>query len=175
MPGPRAMPSHDNLNPSGQSAIISAHMSSTTYDLKLARARHIRRGRWLEYFTVGWNLLEALMSVAAGVSRRAGRHTSSRFRTPGITVAPAARNEGGGRSPRTFARSGCCAGSSLSSSLVPRPGGTRHLLGDSQGLSHNLLILRRRAVVDPLLVHPIARARPLQFPADLRVDPAAGR
>ncbi len=47
--------------------MIPVHMSSTTYDLQLAQARHVRQGRRLEYFTVGWNLLEALVSVAAGL------------------------------------------------------------------------------------------------------------
>jgi divalent metal cation (Fe/Co/Zn/Cd) transporter len=31
------------------------------------QAVHVRRGRQLEYFTVGWNLIEALVSVAAGL------------------------------------------------------------------------------------------------------------
>jgi divalent metal cation (Fe/Co/Zn/Cd) transporter len=30
------------------------------------RARHIRRGRRLEYFTLGWNLLEAVVAIGAG-------------------------------------------------------------------------------------------------------------
>jgi len=30
------------------------------------RAHHLRRGRRLEYFTLGWNLLEALVAVVAG-------------------------------------------------------------------------------------------------------------
>jgi len=32
------------------------------------RARDVRRGVWLEYATVGWNLAEAAVSVAAGVA-----------------------------------------------------------------------------------------------------------
>lgn len=31
------------------------------------RVALIKRGRWLEYFTVGWNLLEGLIAVGAGV------------------------------------------------------------------------------------------------------------
>ncbi|MDQ3805339.1 MAG: hypothetical protein M3416_16105, partial [Acidobacteriota bacterium] len=32
------------------------------------RARDVRRGVWLEYATVGWNVVEALVSVVAGVA-----------------------------------------------------------------------------------------------------------
>jgi divalent metal cation (Fe/Co/Zn/Cd) transporter len=47
--------------------MIFVRMTSTICDPRLARARHIRQGRRLEWFTVGWNLLEALASLAAGL------------------------------------------------------------------------------------------------------------
>lgn len=31
------------------------------------RAEQVRRGRWLEYFTIVWNLIEGIVSVSAGV------------------------------------------------------------------------------------------------------------
>lgn len=43
-------------------------MSQSTVQLTGSdRAQFIRRGRVLEYFTLGWNLLEALIAVGAGV------------------------------------------------------------------------------------------------------------
>jgi divalent metal cation (Fe/Co/Zn/Cd) transporter len=33
----------------------------------MERATLARRGRWLEYFTIGWNSLEGLIAIAAGV------------------------------------------------------------------------------------------------------------
>ena len=37
-------------------------------DCKAARAHDARKGRWLEYFTLGWNLLEAAVAVGAGIA-----------------------------------------------------------------------------------------------------------
>jgi divalent metal cation (Fe/Co/Zn/Cd) transporter len=42
-------------------------MSSETMSRELARARSVRRGRHLEYLTIGWNSLEAVIAVAAGL------------------------------------------------------------------------------------------------------------
>jgi divalent metal cation (Fe/Co/Zn/Cd) transporter len=36
--------------------------SSSTAD----RAHHVKRGQWLEYFTLGWNMLEAGVAIGAG-------------------------------------------------------------------------------------------------------------
>lgn len=36
-------------------------------ELTLNHTTNIRRGRWLEYFTIGWNLLEAAVAVGSGV------------------------------------------------------------------------------------------------------------
>ena len=33
-----------------------------------ARAANVRRGRWLEYITIGWNSLEGLIAVGAGLT-----------------------------------------------------------------------------------------------------------
>lgn len=35
-------------------------------ELDATRAANVRRGRWLEYFTIGWNLLEGILSIGAG-------------------------------------------------------------------------------------------------------------
>lgn len=35
-------------------------------DTKAERARHLKRGRRLEYFTLSWNLIEAVVAVGAG-------------------------------------------------------------------------------------------------------------
>jgi divalent metal cation (Fe/Co/Zn/Cd) transporter len=42
-------------------------MSTDTAGLETARAASVRRGRWLEYLTIGWNSLEAIASIAAGL------------------------------------------------------------------------------------------------------------
>ena len=42
-------------------------MSASTVNGEAARAEHLRRGRLLEYLTVGWNLLEGLIAVGAGL------------------------------------------------------------------------------------------------------------
>src|SRR5260370_33874070 len=38
----------------------------------LNRHQLVRRGRFLEYFTIGWNSLEGLVSIIAGVVARSG-------------------------------------------------------------------------------------------------------
>ncbi|HWW77331.1 MAG TPA: cation transporter [Pyrinomonadaceae bacterium] len=42
-------------------------MSADTTGFETARAASVRRGRWLEYLTIGWNSLEAIISIAAGL------------------------------------------------------------------------------------------------------------
>lgn len=42
-------------------------MSTDTAGFEAARAAGVRRGRWLEYLTIGWNSLEAIISIAAGL------------------------------------------------------------------------------------------------------------
>jgi divalent metal cation (Fe/Co/Zn/Cd) transporter len=42
-------------------------MSTDTVGFEAARAASVRRGRWLEYLTIGWNSLEAIASIAAGL------------------------------------------------------------------------------------------------------------
>ena len=42
-------------------------MSSGALDQTQARAASVRRGRGLEYLTVGWNVLEAVVSIGAGL------------------------------------------------------------------------------------------------------------
>jgi divalent metal cation (Fe/Co/Zn/Cd) transporter len=42
-------------------------MSADTTGFEAARAASVRRGRWLEYVTIGWNSLEAVASIAAGL------------------------------------------------------------------------------------------------------------
>ena len=41
-------------------------MSIATYTPAQEHSRHVRRGRLLEYCTVGWNILEAIVSIGAG-------------------------------------------------------------------------------------------------------------
>jgi divalent metal cation (Fe/Co/Zn/Cd) transporter len=42
-------------------------MSTNTLTQEQTRAASVRRGRWLEYLTVGWNSLEGLIAVASGM------------------------------------------------------------------------------------------------------------
>lgn len=42
-------------------------MSASTLERETTRARSVRRGRWLEYLTIGWNLLEAVAAIGAGL------------------------------------------------------------------------------------------------------------
>ncbi|MDT5272809.1 MAG: hypothetical protein QOH49_4995 [Acidobacteriota bacterium] len=42
-------------------------MSADTTGFEAARAVSVRRGRWLEYVTIGWNSLEAVASIAVGL------------------------------------------------------------------------------------------------------------
>jgi divalent metal cation (Fe/Co/Zn/Cd) transporter len=42
-------------------------MSTDAMSRESARAVHVRRGRRLEYLTIGWNSLEAIVSIAAGL------------------------------------------------------------------------------------------------------------
>lgn len=42
-------------------------MSASTVNQEEARAEHLRRGRLLEYLTIGWNLLEGVVAVVAGL------------------------------------------------------------------------------------------------------------
>ena len=42
-------------------------MDSTTTNYSVSRAKNVRRGRLLEYFTIGWNLLEAIVAVGSGI------------------------------------------------------------------------------------------------------------
>jgi divalent metal cation (Fe/Co/Zn/Cd) transporter len=42
-------------------------MNSSVADNKTFRIDNVRRGRLLEYLTIGWNLLEAIVSVGAGI------------------------------------------------------------------------------------------------------------
>jgi divalent metal cation (Fe/Co/Zn/Cd) transporter len=41
-------------------------MSAEVISEEIARANHVRRGRWLEYLTVGWNSLEGVIVLTAG-------------------------------------------------------------------------------------------------------------
>ncbi len=41
-------------------------MSTDVLSREATRAASVRRGRMLEYFTIGWNLLEGLLSIGAG-------------------------------------------------------------------------------------------------------------
>lgn len=43
-------------------------MTVETFDPTLARNANVRRGRNLEYLTIGWNSLEAVAAIAAGAS-----------------------------------------------------------------------------------------------------------
>jgi len=47
--------------------MISGLMGHSSCNLELPQTLHVKRGRMLEYFTIGWNLLEALVSLIAGV------------------------------------------------------------------------------------------------------------
>ena len=49
---------------------MATHEASAVQDLprEEARRRAVRRGRRLEYLTLGWNLLEAVVAVGAGVA-----------------------------------------------------------------------------------------------------------
>jgi divalent metal cation (Fe/Co/Zn/Cd) transporter len=42
-------------------------MSTTTLNQAADRTAHLRRGRLLEYLTIGWNLLEGLVAVVSGL------------------------------------------------------------------------------------------------------------
>lgn len=42
-------------------------MSTNTLGQELTRALNVRRGRWLEYLTIGWNSLEAVIAISAGL------------------------------------------------------------------------------------------------------------
>jgi divalent metal cation (Fe/Co/Zn/Cd) transporter len=42
-------------------------MSAQTLQQEMTRAQSVRRGRWLEYLTVGWNSLEAVIAIGAGL------------------------------------------------------------------------------------------------------------
>jgi divalent metal cation (Fe/Co/Zn/Cd) transporter len=42
-------------------------MSSTVASPDVIRREQVRRGRWLEYLTVGWNSLEGIIAVGAGL------------------------------------------------------------------------------------------------------------
>lgn len=42
-------------------------MSAGVINDELTRSKDVRRGRWLEYLTVGWNSLEGVIAIGAGV------------------------------------------------------------------------------------------------------------
>jgi divalent metal cation (Fe/Co/Zn/Cd) transporter len=42
-------------------------MSAEVIHKELARAKDVRQGRWLEYLTVGWNSLEGVIAITAGL------------------------------------------------------------------------------------------------------------
>lgn len=42
-------------------------MSTSAMSQELERTRSVRRGRWLEYLTIGWNSLEAVIAIGAGL------------------------------------------------------------------------------------------------------------
>lgn len=42
-------------------------MSTDVLSREAARAESVRRGRWLEYLTIGWNSLEGLVAIASGL------------------------------------------------------------------------------------------------------------
>jgi divalent metal cation (Fe/Co/Zn/Cd) transporter len=42
-------------------------MSTNTLSQEITRAVNVRRGRWLEYLTIGWNSLEAIIAIGAGL------------------------------------------------------------------------------------------------------------
>lgn len=47
--------------------VILPSMSTGTLNQATAHAASVRRGRALEYLTIGWNVLEAVVSIAAGL------------------------------------------------------------------------------------------------------------
>ncbi len=55
------------LNPAPVCDIIFGHMSTCPCGPAQTRSQEVERGRLLEYFTIGWNLLEALVSLIAGI------------------------------------------------------------------------------------------------------------
>jgi divalent metal cation (Fe/Co/Zn/Cd) transporter len=42
-------------------------MSTDTAGFETPRAASVRRGRWLEYLTIGWNSLEGIIAIGAGL------------------------------------------------------------------------------------------------------------
>lgn len=42
-------------------------MSTNVVRHEAARAKDVRRGRWLEFLTIGWNSLEGIVAIGAGV------------------------------------------------------------------------------------------------------------
>jgi divalent metal cation (Fe/Co/Zn/Cd) transporter len=42
-------------------------MSANALSHEITRATNVRRGRWLEYLTIGWNSLEAVIAIGAGL------------------------------------------------------------------------------------------------------------
>lgn len=42
-------------------------MSAEAINEELTRSKDVQRGRWLEYLTVGWNSLEGVIAIGAGV------------------------------------------------------------------------------------------------------------
>ena len=42
-------------------------MSTNALSQEITRAANVRRGRWLEYLTIGWNSLEAVIAIGAGL------------------------------------------------------------------------------------------------------------
>jgi divalent metal cation (Fe/Co/Zn/Cd) transporter len=42
-------------------------MSINSLSQEITRAVNVRRGRWLEYLTIGWNSLEAIIAIGAGL------------------------------------------------------------------------------------------------------------
>ena len=42
-------------------------MSTNALSREMTRADNVRRGRWLEYLTIGWNSLEAIIAIGAGL------------------------------------------------------------------------------------------------------------
>jgi divalent metal cation (Fe/Co/Zn/Cd) transporter len=42
-------------------------MSTNSLSQEITRGVNVRRGRWLEYLTIGWNSLEAIIAIGAGL------------------------------------------------------------------------------------------------------------
>lgn len=42
-------------------------MSANTLSREVTRSQSVKRGRWLEYLTIGWNSLEAIIAIGAGL------------------------------------------------------------------------------------------------------------